>query len=356
MTAAQAAEEQLLSLVEDYKDFNTTPIAVLRNPSEADFARQVSRGAPCLFHSSSLVERHEAHKLDNDSRIRPQKFCPALSWTETSLSELTVEDVEVAVTPHGRADALYLVEGHDEPIFLQPATVKMSMAELVEKMSCSQESPVYYLQSQNSNLTSHASLQPILEQEQVPRNIPLAQPILGEPEAINIWLGDERSVTSVHRDPYENLYLVLKGSKTFTLWPPVDELCMDARMVRTGRYELSDNKFRVVMDEAGDSDETAPRIPWVSIDPEMSYEATIEAHPLYAHASPRTVTVNEGQILYLPSGWYHYVKQECGRWEGGRRAPCIAVNYWYDMDYEGEKYAMRQLVGRLVAQVRGKHE
>lgn len=26
------------------------------------------------------------------------------------------------------------------------------------------------------------------------------------PEAINIWIGDERSITSWHKDPFENLY------------------------------------------------------------------------------------------------------------------------------------------------------
>ena len=35
----------------------------------------------------------------------------------------------------------------------------------------------------------------------------------GPPEATNLWIGDERSVTSFHKDHYENMYAVLCGTK-----------------------------------------------------------------------------------------------------------------------------------------------
>ena len=35
----------------------------------------------------------------------------------------------------------------------------------------------------------------------------------GLPEATNLWIGDERSVTSFHHDHYENMYAVLCGTK-----------------------------------------------------------------------------------------------------------------------------------------------
>ena len=40
------------------------------------------------------------------------------------------------------------------------------------------------------------------------------------PDAINIWIGGRRSVSSLHRDPYENIYTVIQGSKSFKLFPP----------------------------------------------------------------------------------------------------------------------------------------
>ena len=42
------------------------------------------------------------------------------------------------------------------------------------------------------------------------------------PDAVNFWMGGERSITSMHKDHYENIYGVVRGSKTFILHPPTD--------------------------------------------------------------------------------------------------------------------------------------
>jgi jumonji domain-containing protein 7 len=42
------------------------------------------------------------------------------------------------------------------------------------------------------------------------------------------------------------------------------------------------------------------------------------------------VTLEEGDLLYLPAMWYHKVSQSSGE-EGF----ALAVNYWYDMDFSG---------------------
>lgn len=37
---------------------------------------------------------------------------------------------------------------------------------------------------------------------------------------VNIWIGTEQSTSSLHKDPYENFYVVITGQKKFTLLPP----------------------------------------------------------------------------------------------------------------------------------------
>ena len=151
----------------------------------------------------------------------------AMSWTAETLKERIKEKVEVALTPDGRADSLYFNAG--KKIFLQPSNVLMTMEELLQKLcpasrhEYSHDQPVFYLQSQNSNLTT-TPLASLLDD--LPSNITFAEGVLGEPEATNIWIGNAQSVTSTHRDPYENLYVVLRGEKTFTLWAPVEELTL----------------------------------------------------------------------------------------------------------------------------------
>lgn len=41
-----------------------------------------------------------------------------------------------------------------------------------------------------------------------------------DPDAANLWLGYDQSVSSLHKDPYENFYLSVVGEKHFTLLPP----------------------------------------------------------------------------------------------------------------------------------------
>jgi len=65
------------------------------------------------------------------------------------------------------------------------------------------------------------------------------------PDAVNLWIGDSRSVTSVHSgenkkkpyktqvngpfvsDPYENVYCVMRGKKIFTLFPPSESWLLE---------------------------------------------------------------------------------------------------------------------------------
>ena len=51
-----------------------------------------------------------------------------------------------------------------------------------------------------------------------------------QPDAVNFWFGDDKSVTSLHKDPYENCYAVIRGQKTFILYPPTEYYCMHGRI------------------------------------------------------------------------------------------------------------------------------
>jgi len=76
--------------------------------------------------------------------------------------------------------------------------------------------PVYYLQSQNDNLRKDPTLLPFLEK--IPKEIDFVSSSLGRsPDAGNLWIGNHRSKTTLHRDQYENIYYVAFGTKVFTL-------------------------------------------------------------------------------------------------------------------------------------------
>ena len=87
--------------------------------------------------------------------------------------------------------------------------------------------------------------------------------------------------------------------------------------------------FSIVPDEA-----MSDPVPWICIDPASP---DLGKYPDYANATPMRVRVEAGDMLYLPSLWFHHVTQSHA---------CIAVNYWYDMSFD-VKYAYYQAVKEL---------
>lgn len=86
------------------------------------------------------------------------------------------------------------------------------------------EEGVFYLSQQNDNMRHDFPM--LLSEEQgageeggeegqVPAaGFLIARQAFGhDPDAVNMWIGGRKSVSSVHKDPYENMYAVLKGEK-----------------------------------------------------------------------------------------------------------------------------------------------
>jgi jumonji domain-containing protein 7 len=121
---------------------------------------------------------------------------PCMAWTADALRERVTDDVEVASSPHGLADAIY--DDH----FVEPYTERLSMSAFLDRLADS-SAPATYLQSQDGNLLKGdlAGLLP-----DVCADIAPATELFGAPpDAVNLWVGDARSTTSLHKDPYENL-------------------------------------------------------------------------------------------------------------------------------------------------------
>jgi len=61
----------------------------------------------------------------------------------------------------------------------------------------------------------------------------LTEALGSAPEAVNLWIGTDASVTSFHRDHYENLYCVIRGTKVKPDLPNVPELPVLPRLDTT---------------------------------------------------------------------------------------------------------------------------
>uniref|UniRef100_A0A3Q0SY15 Bifunctional peptidase and (3S)-lysyl hydroxylase JMJD7 n=1 Tax=Amphilophus citrinellus TaxID=61819 RepID=A0A3Q0SY15_AMPCI len=265
--------------------------------------------------------------------IAPNKPCilrnafshwPALTkWTPDYLREKVGSKViSVAVTPNGYADAV------NGARFVMPEERQMSFSSLLDIIEgkVDKGGGVFYIQKQCSNLLQEL---PELTADLEPQ-IPWMSTALGKfPDAVNFWLGEENAITSMHKDHYENLYCVVSGEKHFILLPPTDRPFVPYGLYGQAVYHQRDDGEFEVFDQ-NDSE----RVPWIPLDP---LDPDLERYPQYRQAQPLHCSVKAGEMLYLPSLWFHHVRQSHG---------CIAVNFWYDMEYD-IKYNYFQLLEAL---------
>jgi len=201
--------------------------------------------------------------------------------------------VTVSVTPNGYADAALPIE--NRPInaqdkkyqFVMPHEEQIPVSEFLKLLETapkkapqpcdygnSDDTDVYYIQKQNSNLTDEWN--DILHDVE---EISWATEAFGKsPDAINFWMGDSRAVTSTHKDPYENMYTVLRGHKDIILYPPSDVSFMPYKNCKQSKFERCSSK-KINPDITTKENECQnlskfsivdieePTVPWIVIDP-----------------------------------------------------------------------------------------
>mmetsp|Transcript_12378 Transcript_12378/g.16150 ORF Transcript_12378/g.16150 Transcript_12378/m.16150 type:complete len:437 (-) Transcript_12378:2788-4098(-) len=221
------------------------------------------------------------------------------------------------------------------------------------------QSCVFYYSRQNDCLRTE--LNRLFEKDLFPRCIPFAEKAFGPRcslEAVNLWIGDERVTSSMHKDYYENLFIVLSGEKIFTLCPPCDVLFIPEHEYFTGRFryiehkdvrscsnpgltscngywavkkELDDNEV-VIDDNMNKRQYRQLRTRWIEPDVTIDVkDASIRngLWPSISKSHPFEVRVRQGEMLYLPSLWLHRVTQS---------QETVGVNYWYDMRFDDPKF------------------
>uniref|UniRef100_A0A1B0D5L4 Bifunctional peptidase and (3S)-lysyl hydroxylase JMJD7 n=1 Tax=Phlebotomus papatasi TaxID=29031 RepID=A0A1B0D5L4_PHLPP len=260
---------------------------------------------------------------------------PAISKWSSKYFRSTIADKEVtvAVTPNGYADGIATAEHDKKEYFVMPEEQQMRMEDFLDKLD-SKSDLIYYIQKQNSNLSTDFG--ELLEDVDIESLNFAKESFNKDPDAMNFWMGDERAVTSMHKDPYENTYCVISGYKDFVLIPPVCYHNVPRKVYPSAVYK-TDSSGKIAIEPQCDQETGKPiTIEWVSVDP---LKPDMKAYPEYSKALKYEVRVNAGDILYLPSFWYHHVRQS---------HKCIAVNFWYDMDFDA-RYCYYRMIEKLCA-------
>ena len=231
----------------------------------------------------------------------------------------------VNLTPNGRADSVCA----DLGVFQLPLEKEIDTALFLDMLRNPQPSdPCPYLSEQNNNLvtrfeSTESWSSTVMQMRSIvtPKELGLAA--FGNVEASNLWIGDGRSTSSLHKDHYENVYCVHKGEKTFVLINPADVQFLQREATRSWEVrrwkEKSDDLVR-------------PSIQNMELLPQALGEASIDWIDDWerlspAKISPLTVTVKAGEVLYLPALWFHEVSQS-------KSEITIGVNFWCEMRFD----------------------
>ncbi|EKX50019.1 hypothetical protein GUITHDRAFT_104417 [Guillardia theta CCMP2712] len=303
--------DELVQLGKEAQELTGSFCPRIENPSALEFLRDfVLPNRPCII--TGAMEEWPARR----------------QWSNEYLTgRLGEKKVSVNVTPDGRGDAIV-----DDKFFVLPEERLMTFAQFLAELYREGNDDVLYLSHQNDNLRSQIG-EALLND--VPPSIPFVDDALGHgPDAVNLWMGDSRSVTTLHKDHYENLYAVIRGEKIFTLYPPTSLPFLYPHPYGIRRYRKEGGAWRIC--ELGEQEGEEVKS-WISVNPNAP---DYDRHPLFEFASKTQVRVRPGEMLYLPSMWFHQVEQS---------DDTVAVNYWYDMVY-GDRYAYHKFIESMVRQ------
>lgn len=152
---------------------------------------------------------------------------------------------------------------------------------------------------------------------------------LGEPDYFkelnllhqNIWIGDGQTLGKMHFDEYENALAVVKGVKEVILFDPRQNQNLYEGHLPEARFTVertANNGF--TLNRSGLLESTSMVMSPVDI-----LNPDFVTFPRFKRAKPMICRVEAGDVLFLPSFWWHEVQSYPDQDEMIN----IAVNFWY---------------------------
>lgn len=194
-------------------------------------------------------------------------------------------------------------DGGGRPVFVSDPELKLPMSAFLEHLEAherdsSQQQPFYL-----GKVPLRKELPELAEELQQATSSP--QKLYGScfgslvPDGVFTYFGCGRNTTAVHFDAHENLLLCLCGTKRLFLYPPSD-----------ARYVYPCNDFS-----------RSAMLPFTPFE-DMSAELR-DKFCLAQHARPLEVTLGAGDLLYLPTCWWHCVEGSDDR--------NMILNWWFEV-------------------------
>ena len=138
---------------------------------------------------------------------------------------------------------------------------------------------------------------------------------------VNIWISAQGKKSLLHFDVYENLLCQVAGEKTLVLYDPMQLPLLYPMDMKERDFVFKGDDFKscgagiCTRDLNNEVDNFSP----VNV-----AKPDLKRYPLFAKAKPINITLKAGEMLYLPSFWWHSVTSTADSQNRN-----IAVNIWY---------------------------
>ena len=145
----------------------------------------------------------------------------------------------------------------------------------------------------------------------------------------NIWIGDGQTLGKMHFDEYENALVMVKGSKQFIVYDPRNNYQLYEGHIPEARFSVtkSDTNLPYTLKRSGLQESTS-----LVMSPVDILNPNYERFPNFKSARPMNCTVGPGQMLFLPSYWWHEVQS----YPDSTEPLNVAVNFWYEPFFQKE--------------------
>lgn len=200
-------------LQDDTKDYWISSIPRLHRPSTIDFLRQMMTYHPFII--TGVVEEWTAYR----------------DWNISSIGNKIGLDthIPITLTPDGLADSVKVINSQEslsidgdesshiekessQEMFTFPIDTEIPYKVLMNMLQYPElNDAIPYLSQQNDNFRTCDCFRNL--RGDIPEFFSTMDEAFNDKilEAVNIWIGDERSVSSLHKDHYENIYAVISG-------------------------------------------------------------------------------------------------------------------------------------------------
>ena len=284
---------------------------VTKIPTREEFFRNyVSASRPVIFKGAAA------------------KWAASSKWTNEYLKEEAGDrQVHVKITPDGEfegCDAASNWEDHATRVLPERVSSKLSFPDLVVVRPAPHDLPfdefMHIIETRRdiNAYMEYASLSSYLpslaEDVEVP---PFARNLLAQAH-FNIWLGNGRTLGKLHFDPFDNLLAQVAGEKHFTIFPPSQSQNLYEGHIPEAQFdfdfETGEFKKKTLFESTS-----------MVMSPVDLKKPNFERFPLFYEATPLQCRVAQGDVIFLPSFWWHEVQSV-----PDAASRNIAVNYWFD--------------------------